>query len=147
MSQHPVGAASPTGLHHVRLTVTDIARSRAFYTALLGREPRIDESASVDEPGVKQSRERFYGGCVYALGHQVLGLRPVAEPGDRFSSTRVGLDHVALQVASRSDLDEAVERLDADGVEHGEITDLGSIVILSVQDPDGINLELAFPTA
>ena len=147
MSQHPAEAVSPTGLHHVRLTVTDIARSKAFYTTLLGSEPIIDQSAHVDEPGVKESQEQFYGGCVFAVGDQILGLRPVAEPGDRFSSTRVGLDHVGIQVESRSDLDKAVERLDADGVQHGEITDIGSMVILSIQDPDDINLELAFPTS
>lgn len=145
MSQHPADAVNPVGLHHVRLTVTDIARSKAFYTALLGSEPVLDESAHVDEPGVRESQERFFGGCVFAVGDQILGLRPVAEPGDRFSSTRVGLDHVGLQVASRTDLDKAVERLDADGVEHGEITDIGTMWILSVQDPDDINLELAFP--
>ena len=145
MSQHPADAVNPVGLHHVRLTVTDITRSKAFYTALLGSEPVLDESAHVDEPGVRESQEKFYGGCVFAVGDQILGLRPVAEPGDRFSSTRVGLDHVGLQVASRTDLDKAAERLDADGVEHGEITDIGSMWILSVQDPDDINLELAFP--
>ena len=145
MSQHPADAVSPIGLHHLRLTVTDIARSKAFYTTLFGSEPIIDESAHVDEPGVKESQEQFYGGCVFAVGDQILGLRPVAEPGDTFSSTRVGLDHVGIQVDSSSDLDKAVERLDADGVVHGEITDIGSMLILSVQDPDDINLELVYP--
>ena len=147
MSEHPADAVSPTGLHHVRLTVTDIVRSKAFYTTLLGSPPIIDESEHVDERGVKESPEKFYGGCVFAVGDQILGLRPVAEPGDTFSSTRVGLDHVGIQVDARSDLDKAVERLDADGVVHGEITDIGMMVILSVQDPDDINLELAFPTS
>ena len=145
MSQHPADAVSPIGLHHVRLTITDIARSKAFYTTLLGSEPVIDQSGHVDEPGVRQSQEQYYGGCVFAVGDQILGLRPVAEPGDTFSSTRVGLDHVGIQVASRSDLDKAAERLDADGVAHGEITDIGSMLILSVQDPDDINLELVYP--
>ena len=147
MSQHPAEAVNPSGLHHVRLTVTDITRSKAFYSTLLGTEPVIDESDSVDEPGVKDDPDQMYGGCAFAVGHQILGLRPVAEAGDTFSSVRVGLDHVGLQVASREDLDKAVERLDADGVEHGEIKDIGSMVILSVQDPDDINLELVFPTS
>ena len=144
MIQHPADAVSPSGLHHIRLTVTDIVRSKAFYTTLLGSEPIIDESAHADEPGVKESQEQYYGGCVFAVGDQILGLRPVAEPGDIFSSTRVGLDHVGIQVDSRSDLDKATERLDADGVVHGEITDIGSMVILSLQDPDDINLELCW---
>ena len=146
MSQHPADAVTPVGVHHVRLTVTDIARSKAFYTTLLGSEPIVDESARVDEPGVREDPQRFYGGAVFAVGDQILGLRPVASAGDTFDSTRVGLDHVGLQVASRTDLDKAVERLDADGIAHGEVTDIGQMVILSVQDPDDINLELAFPT-
>ena len=145
MSQHPTDAVNPSGISHLRLTVTDIERSKAFYTTLLGREPVIDFSADVDKPGVRQDQSRFFGGVVYSFGDQVLGLRPVAEPGDTFSSTRVGLDHVGLQVGSRSDLDLAAERLSADGVPHGEVTDIGPMVILSLQDPDDINLELCCP--
>jgi glyoxylase I family protein len=144
MSQHPADAVSPSGIHHLRLTVTDIGRSKAFYTTLLGRDPVIDHSDAVDEPGVREDQSRFFGGVVYSFGDQVLGLRPVAEPGDTFSSTRVGLDHVSLLVGSREDLDKAAERLSADGVPHGEVTDLGSMQILSLQDPDDINLELCW---
>ena len=145
MSQQPTEAVVPSGIHHLRLTVTDIARSKAFYTTLLGTEPVIDESAHVDEPGVKRDQARFYGGVVFQVGDQILGLRPVAAAGDTFDSTRVGLDHVSLLVASRAELDRAVERLDADGVPHGEIADIGSMTILSLQDPDDINLELSVP--
>ena len=142
MSDNPAEPVVPSGINHLRLTVTDIERSKAFYTTLLGREPVIDFSADVDQPGVRQDQSRFFGGVVYSFGDQVLGLRPVAEAGDTFSSTRVGLDHVGLQVGSRNDLDLAAERLSADGVPHGEVIDLGPMVILSLQDPDDINLEL-----
>jgi len=145
MTQQPAQAVVPSRINHLRLTVTDITRSKAFYGTLLGREPVIDHSAEVDEPGVREDQSRFYGGVVYSFGDQVLGLRPVAEPGDTFSSTRVGLDHVGLQVASRAELEAAQARLEADGVPHGEITDLGSMLILSLQDPDDINLELCCP--
>jgi glyoxylase I family protein len=147
MSEPSHDAVIPSGVHHLRLTVTDIARSKAFYSRLFGREPVIDHSAAVDEPGVRQDQSRFYGGVVYSFGEQVLGLRPVAEAGDTFSSTRVGLDHLGLLVGSPADLDAAAERLSADGVPHGEVTDAGSILILSLQDPDDINLELCCPKA
>jgi catechol 2,3-dioxygenase-like lactoylglutathione lyase family enzyme len=147
MSQHPADAVSPSGIHHLRLTVTDIERSKTFYSTLLGREPVIDESAAVDEPGVREDQSRFFGGVVYSFGDQVLGLRPVAPADDTFSSTRVGLDHVGLLVESRTDLDKAAQRLDADGVPHGDVTDIGSMVILSLQDPDDINLELCWRPA
>ncbi len=57
----------------------------------------------------------------------------------------MGLDHLALVLASREELVEAAARLEAAGVEHGEVTDLPAfgVTVLSVQDPDGINLELS----
>lgn len=140
--------AKPSGLHHVRLSVSDIERSRAFYTSLLGTEPAIDKTSELSDPGAVDDPERLYGGVVFELGEQILGLRPMpGAAGDRFSPTRVGLDHLSLAVSSRAELDAAAERLSAAGVEHGdviELTDQG-MQILSVQDPDDINLELTAP--
>ncbi|MFJ4297661.1 VOC family protein [Curtobacterium sp. NPDC089689] len=135
--------AHPTALAHVRVTVTDIHRSKAFYEQLLGVEPAMDFSEHADEPGIEQDRERLYGGCIFPLGDQLFGLRPVAPHGQRFDPDTVGLDHVSFTVGSVAALHDAAARLDAAGIEHGAVTDLGDagIVILSVQDPDDINLE------
>ena len=137
----------PGAIHHVRLTVTDIARSKEFYVRLLGAVPAVDFSDQAGDPAVLADPSRIYGGCVFSLGDQLLGLRPVAEAGDRFQSTRVGLDHLSLAVGTRDELLAAVARLDAAGVDHGEVTELTGfgIAILSVQDPDDINLELTAP--
>lgn len=139
--------ATPGAIHHVRLTVTDIARSKEFYVRLLGVRPAVDFSDQAGDPAVRADPARIYGGCVFPVGDQLLGLRPVAEAGDRFRSTRVGLDHLSLAVGSPEDLRAAAARLDAAGVEHGEVTELTGfgIAILSVQDPDDINLELTAP--
>jgi catechol 2,3-dioxygenase-like lactoylglutathione lyase family enzyme len=139
--------ARPGAIHHVRLTVTDIARSKDFYGRLLGAVPAVDFSDQAGDPAVQADPARLYGGCVFAVGDQLLGLRPVAEAGDRFRSTRVGLDHLSFGVGSPEELQAAEARLDAAGVEHGEVTELTGfgIAILSVQDPDDINLELTAP--
>ena len=139
--------AQPGAIHHVRLTVTDIARSKDFYGRLLGSEPAVDFSDQAGDPAVREDPARVYGGCVFSLGDQLLGLRPVAPAGDRFESTRVGLDHLSLAVGGPEDLHATAARLDAAGVEHGEVTELADfgIAILSVQDPDDINLELTAP--
>ena len=136
--------ARPGAIHHVRLTVTDIARSRDFYIRLLGAGPAVDFSDQAGDPDVREDPSRIYGGCVFSVGDQLLGLRPVAEAGDRFRSTRVGLDHLSLAVGTAEELHAAAARLDAAGVEHGEVMELAGfgIAILSVQDPDDINLEL-----
>jgi catechol 2,3-dioxygenase-like lactoylglutathione lyase family enzyme len=132
-----------SGYAHVRLTVTDIARSKAFYDEVFGWPAAVDASSKVDEPGVTESQEDFYGGVVYATPQGALfGLRPVGT--QRFDSEHTGLDHVSFAVESRADLEAALAALDGAGIPHGEIVDLADagIAILSFQDPDDINVEL-----
>ena len=135
-----------TGFAHVRLTVTDIARSKAFYDRVFGWPVAVDNSGSVDEPGVRESAEAFYGGTVYQTPQGTLfGLRPVGDTP--FDAGRTGLDHVSFAVATRADLERAAEALGEAGIDHGEVTDLADagIAILSFQDPDDINVELTAP--
>jgi glyoxylase I family protein len=135
-----------SGYAHVRLTVTDIERSKAFYDRVFGWPVAVDASASVAEPGVRESAEQFYGGVVYQTPEGTLfGLRPVGEK--RFDSEHTGLDHVSFAVASSSDLDSAASALTEAGIPHGEIVKLedAGIAILSFQDPDDINIELTAP--
>jgi glyoxylase I family protein len=124
---------------HVRLTVTDIDRSRAFYDALFGLPVAIEMPPDADPA----TRERFaflYGGVIYQLGDSALGLRPVGS--DTFQEDRVGLDHISFAVEDRAALDTAVQVLDSQGVAHGEIKDIGEAWILEFRDPDNIALEL-----
>lgn len=135
-----------TGFAHVRLTVTDIGRSKKFYDAVFGWPIAIDASDSVNEPGVTGSAEKFYGGVVYQTPQGTLfGLRPVGDA--QFDSTRTGLDHVSFAVSDRSALEAAQTALRDAGITHGEIKDLtdAGMAILSIQDPDDINIELTAP--
>ena len=135
-----------TGFAHVRLTVTDIARSKEFYDAVFGWPIAIDASDSVTEPGVTESAEKFYGGVVYQTPQGTLfGLRPVGDA--EFDSTRTGLDHVSFAVSDRSELESAKNALRDAGIPHGEIKELddAGMAILSIQDPDDINIELTAP--
>lgn len=137
-----------SGYAHVRLTVTDIARSKEFYDQVFGWPTAVDESASVDEPGVRESSERFYGGVVYQMPQGTLfGLRPVGSTG--FDSEHTGLDHLSFTVGSRADLDRAATAFTEAGIEHGDVIELSDAgqAILSFQDPDGVNLELIAPLA
>lgn len=143
--QSPPAVVTPTGFGHVRLTVTDIARSKAFYEQLFGATPDADFSDQIDDPDIKSDPQRLYGGCVFAVGDVMLGLRPVADDDDTFRSNRVGLDHVSFKVASPDEIHAAARALDAAGIHHGDVSELTEfgMVILSVQDPDDINLELS----
>lgn len=133
------------GYAHVRITVTDIKRSKAFYDDVFGWPIAVDSSDRIDEPGITDSVPDFFGGTVYQTPSGTLfGLRPSAPDGQRFDSATVGLDHVSFQVPSRDHLATARDAFEAQGIPHGEIIDLtdSGLAILSFSDPDGVHLEL-----
>ena len=135
-------------IHHLRLTVTDLERSRRFYTGLLGFDVAA-ESPPPDDPSAAEVFKILFGGIVMIRGNLIMGLRPMAPAGDRFDPDRVGLDHLSFGVASRGDLDDAARLFDEHGVPHGEITTLAGfgIDVLPFEDPDGVQLELTAPAA
>jgi catechol 2,3-dioxygenase-like lactoylglutathione lyase family enzyme len=123
-------------VHHLALTVSDVARSRAFYTDLLGFQMIME----------------FGPRALLSNGSMVLALTPPADPaqaiqGDSFNENRLGLDHLSFSVGSYADLENAVQLFDAQGVSHGEIKDLGpiGIYVLALRDPDNIQIELTAP--
>lgn len=126
------------GIHHITLTVSDLASSADFYTRHFGFQPLVDLG----------SRQ------LLTNGHFILAVTLPAEPNtpipesDRFSENRIGLDHVSFGVGSRSEMEAAAAYLDEQGIVRGEIKDLGSgfgIYVMAVRDPDGIQLELTAP--
>lgn len=130
---------STSGYAHIRLTVTDIGRSRAFYEDIFGWPVAYEVPAGADA----STRERLaflFGGVIYRAGDSLFGLRPVAS--DTFDENRVGLDHLSLSVAGLEDLEAAAALLDKRGVTHSGVKDIGSAHILEFRDPDNIALEL-----
>jgi glyoxylase I family protein len=127
---------------HVRLTVTDIERSRQFYESVFGWPVLLEVPENADEA----TRNQFgflFGGVIYDLGGTLLGLRPVAT--DRFHEDRCGLDHIAFRLGSKAELDAAAAHLDEVGVPHEPVKDIGPSYILEFRDPDNIALELTAP--
>jgi catechol 2,3-dioxygenase-like lactoylglutathione lyase family enzyme len=79
-------------IHHLRLTVTDVERSRAFYTELLGFQIAMDTPPPVEDPHHDLTLDLLQGGIVLANGDLLLGLRPVdaGRATDRFDPFRCG---------------------------------------------------------
>lgn len=125
------------GIHHLTLTVTDVARTRDFYIGLLG---------------FRVGRE-FGPRVMMTNGSVNIVLTPPPDPDraikdDRFNENRLGLDHVSFRVGSRDELEHALRLFDERGIPHGEIKDLGPearLYVLAFRDPDNIQLELAAP--
>ena len=146
VSQLPLGP-----VHHVRMAVTDVERSKAFYTGVLGFEVAADAPPPPGDEHHEAVADALQGGVVLANQGMLFGLRPVdkdrADAGDRFDPFRVGLDHISFSVPTRADLDDAARHLDERGVPHGPIRDLVpfGLSFLAFFDPDGIALELTAP--
>ncbi len=126
-------AGPPTvGLHHLRLTVSHLERSIAFYTEILGFELRI-----------------HFGPTSAFLHDGTVGLglntpwHEITDAELRFDEARVGLDHIGFRVASPDDVRRAAEHLDSLGVARSEVKPgrlPGSLVVV-FRDPDNIQLE------
>ncbi|GAB3022223.1 VOC family protein [Mycobacterium bourgelatii] len=133
-----MGVAS-TSIAHVRLTVTDIERSRRFYESVFDWPVLIEFPEGADE-ATREQLGFLFGGVIYDLGGALLGLRPVGtEP---FDENRTGLDHIAFRLGSKAELDAAAAHLDALGISHEPVKDIGPLYILEFRDPDNIALEL-----
>jgi len=127
-----------TGLSHVGLTVRDIVASEAWYTEVLGLvRAFVEPHGTGDGYAVVMTRP----GTGLFVG---LDFHPEADL-EIFSARRTGLDHLALQVASRQDIDDWVAYLDAIGVEHGALTESVEPLphaLFVFRDPDLIPIEL-----
>jgi glyoxylase I family protein len=136
-------------VHHLRLTVTDVQRSRVFYTELLGFQIAMDAPPPANDPHHELAVDLLQDGIVMVNGDLLLGLRPVdaERASDCFDPFRCGLDHLSFGVANRAELEAAVQAFEEHGVEHSDITDLPpfGIAVLPFKDPDGLALELTAP--
>ncbi len=131
-----------TSIQHIRLTVTNIARSRQFYENVFGWQAALEVPADADA-ATRDKLAFLYGGVIYRTGDMLVGLRPVAD--DRFDENRAGLDHLAFRLGSKGEIDAAAAHLDSLGIAHAPIKDIGAMYILEFRDPDNIALELTAP--
>ncbi|GCE29615.1 glyoxalase [Dictyobacter alpinus] len=120
-----------TGLAHIGLRVTDLARARHFYADILGFEPLLEL------PDLLICNA--YGSTIAFRGNATQ-----THADDRFDPYRVGLDHVALGVPSANELEEMKRHLDLAGVPNNGVEQetMMPISYISFYDPDGIAWEL-----
>ena len=76
----------PAAVHHVALTVTDLAASRAWYRRLLGAEPVVDE----DVPALPGHHKGFHHTIFVLPGGVILALHAHAGTDGAHGSTSFG---------------------------------------------------------
>ena len=127
---------SSNGASHVAFTVCDMEASAAWYQRVFGWI--VFRRFTAEEAGTPRVLLLDPGSFF------VVGLcQPPDGAGDAFRHQVTGLDHLALSVPGEDELARWAEHLAAEGVAASpvrEVPGLGKFI--SVEDPDGIQLEL-----
>lgn len=125
------------GIAHGQLSVTDFARSREFYRALLSY---FEMTVQYD------SDDTFY--CIG--GKTGLAITPCSEEfrSEQYHQRKPGLHHLCFRATSREDIDALHEFLVARGIKIVHPPEDGpwakGYYSVLFEDPDGIRLEVNF---
>lgn len=127
--QHEWGAGSLAGVHHLKLPVSDVERSRRWYVDALGFEPDLE----FVEDGVLRG---------VSLDHPVAHLRLALREDPARAAAVAGFDLVALAVGTRADLEAVAARAGAAGPPVGAVVEGREGWACDLTDPDGIVVRL-----
>ena len=126
------------GFTHVAVTVSDLARSTAWYAALFGSAPVLDEDVAAGS----------FHHTVFAIGGATCSACTCTPSRARRRSTSAAPGSTTSRSpAATGPAREVGVRLDELGIAHGEIVDAPYGSGLSFRDPDGIALEFFAPPA
>ena len=115
------------GVHHVKLPVTDMVRSRAWYERVFALEP-LQEWPD-DDGIVRGVSYRAKGGLALALREH-----PVVAKGI------TGFDPLAIMLRGRADIDFWVARLQELGIAYEGPFEIPIGWMMAFSDPDGLQL-------
>jgi len=105
---------------------------------VVGRVFGTERVSRVDEPPTERRHPRIL--VRHPDSGLVMGIHePHDRSGDDLDPARTGLDHIAIAVTDRSELDGHPDTL---GVGHSPVRDAGYAEFVSLTDPDGIAIEL-----
>ena len=118
-------APALAGVHHLKLPVSDLARSRTWYRSRLGYEVAMEF--------VEQGKLMGYG-LAHPNGGPMLGLRLNPER----AQAAAGFDYFAIGVPGKEAIDHLAARLSALGERHAGVhwATIGWI-LPALHDPDG----------
>jgi glyoxylase I family protein len=120
------------GISHIDLTVSDCERAAAWWQDVVGF---MLVNRTRGETFETRTLVHSSGALVTVMTHD-----GTAEMGT-FDERRVGLDHLAFRVANRDELQQWMTHLDAKGVTHSDIIDIGFGPTVVFRGPDNLQLE------
>ncbi len=136
-------AINTTSIQHVRLTVTDIARSREFYDSVFGWPVLLEvpDDAPTPRRGKSCGSSSVASSTAPATRWSAFGRSPTT----RSTRTASASTTWPSALTSKDELDDAAAHLDDLGIAHEPVKDIGTSYILEFRDPDNIALELIAP--
>jgi catechol 2,3-dioxygenase-like lactoylglutathione lyase family enzyme len=127
--QYEWGEGDVAGFHHVKLPVSDVARSRDFYIAAFGFESQMDFVEDGELRGA-------------SLHHPASGIGLSLRGDAERARAMAGFDMIALAVGTRDDLAVVSARAEAAGATVGEVMQGQIGWARDVTDPDGLIVRL-----
>lgn len=123
--------AAVSGFHHVKLPVSDLARTRDWYERVLGFVVDVE----FVEDGVVT-------GLALTDPDRTVAVALRHDPAR--ASALTGFDPISLRVPDRDGLKEWRTRLDGLGERHGAMMTghRGGTVLVGLHDPDGVEIRL-----
>jgi catechol 2,3-dioxygenase-like lactoylglutathione lyase family enzyme len=126
-----VSTPAITGIHHVKLPVSDLATSQAWYERVLGFQVTLEFE---DEDGVV----RGVAGSIPGLGEVGIALRQNPKAAKGFA----GFDPVSFGIADREAAEAWAAWLDTQGIDHSPVIEATVGWIVGFHDPDGTEIRL-----
>lgn len=125
------------GCNHVTVVTKDMDRLISFYT----RHFEAEVKADLQEEGLRHALIDLGGGfCLHpfelnGINANAKGLSGIFDRGH--------IDHFAINFRSSKSFEKVRRQLVTAGVSAGRVRDFGVVRIMSFQDPDGMECELA----
>jgi glyoxylase I family protein len=127
---------------HICIGVSDIEKSKAFYTAVLGMDVVFDvelEGAGLDAvTGGAAQNGRMIGGLI---GDAMVELLDLGEVPPNHDGPHLGYTNISFRV---TDLDETYQALGSHhpDVRSQPVVDIGGVRMFFIHDPDGTPIEI-----
>lgn len=124
----PIDMPTTLGIHHVRVPVTDVLRSRDWYAEVLGFEAVLDY----------EEEDRLVGVVLKLPAGEAVHLH--VQPD--FAAAMRGFAILALSVGDLAELELWSDHLDELGIDHSEIVEGHTGWFIQITDPDDLQVQL-----